>query len=362
MHPPPAHPYRELPDKAFWKRAVALPAKSEVDPVGEFRLRLDRTMRVATAGSCFAQHLSRHLRASGYHHYVAEPGHPLIPAARRTEQGYGLYSARYGNVYTARQLLQTFERAFGSFAPAEPAWTTTGGAIVDPFRPTVQPGGFIDAAEMLADRRQHLAHVRRMFETLDVFIFTLGLTECWRSTEDGAVFPICPGVEGGSFSAERHAFHNQPVDEVITDLSRLTEALLAVNPRAQLVLTVSPVPLVATATPGAHVLSATSYSKAVLRVAADTIVQRFPAASYFPSYEIITGPHSRGSYFDADLRSVREEGVAHVMRLFLAHASGTGPDAAAPAPGDAQAQAHAEFDATSAALVEVECDETALDR
>jgi GSCFA family len=242
----------------------------------------------------------------------------------------------------------------------------------------VPPGGFTHAEEMLADRCQHLAHVRRMFETLDVFIFTLGLTECWRSTEDGAVFPICPGVEGGSFSAERYAFHNQPVDEVIADLSRLTEALLAVNPRAQLVLTVSPMPLVATATPGAHVLSATSYSKAVLRVAADTIAQRFPAASYFPSYEIITGPHSRGSYFDDDLRSVREEGVEHVMRLFFAHSTSGMPDAEVPvtagAPAgnpvesqadsrvDSSADAHAAFDAASAALVEVECDETSLDR
>lgn len=31
--------------------------------------------------------------------------------------GYGLYSARYGNIYTARQLVQTFREAYGRFQP-----------------------------------------------------------------------------------------------------------------------------------------------------------------------------------------------------------------------------------------------------
>jgi hypothetical protein len=40
--------------------------------------------------------------------------------------------------------------------------------------------------------------------------------------------------------------------------------------------------------------------------------------AYFPSYEIITAPQLRGAYFAEDLRSVIEEGVAHVMRVFSA--------------------------------------------
>lgn len=353
------HPYKSLPDKAFWKRSVASPAPADVDPVGVFALRIQPNTKVATAGSCFAQHIARHLRNSGFQYYVAEQGHPIIPIAIREKHQYGTFSARYGNIYTARQLLQLFRRAYGEFQPVEDAWVEADGTVLDPFRPTVQPGGFISIAEMQADRTQHLAAVRSMFENLDVFVFTLGLTECWKSLADGAVFPLCPGVDGGQFDPERHFFHNQDVAEVTSDMIEFIERLKRVNPKAEVVLTVSPVPLMATASPGAHVLNATSYSKSVLRVAAEALINKFSHVHYFPSYEIITASFSRGQYFANDLRSVREEGVSHVMRLFLRHAT----DGKIIVPLDALPAAPQDDYVTRAeTLVEVECDEIALDR
>jgi hypothetical protein len=353
------HPYKHFPDKAFWRRSVAAPAPEAVDPVGVFDLRIGPDTKVATAGSCFAQHIARHLRKSGFNYYVAEPGHPILPRAIRDKHNYGVFSARYGNIYTARQLLQLFRRAYGAFSPVEDAWIGADGVVRDPFRPTVQPGGFVSVAEMHADRRQHLAAVRAMFETLDVFVFTLGLTECWASREDGAVFPLCPGVEGGTFDPARHIFHNQDVAETVSDMAEFIDALEGVNARAEIILTVSPVPLVATADPGAHVLAATTFSKSVLRVAAEMLCRRYDRVHYFPSYEIITGPFSRGRYYGQDLRSVTEEGVSHVMRLFLQHA--TDGKAAAP-PSEPASDRRDDFLAAAEELVEVECDEVALDR
>lgn len=353
-----ANPYTRLPDRAFWRRAVASLDIPDVDPVGEFGVRIGPHSRVATAGSCFAQHISRHLGSSGYHHYVAEPGHPILPESVRIDHHYGTYSCRYGNIYTARQLWQLSQRAYGEFVPAEDVWRTPAGLIVDPFRPTTQPGGYASEAEMQIDRVQHLSAVRRMLETLDVFVFTLGLTETWRSRSDGAVFPLCPGVEGGKFDPERYEYYNQTVEEVVIDLSQFLDKLASVNPRAQVILTVSPVPLVATAEPGQHVLAATTYSKAVLRVAAETVRKEFHNVDYFPSYEIITGAYSRGAYFSDDLRNIREEGVAHVMRLFMEHASDRVASPGAP-PSPVPIDRH--YRELSERLVEVECDEIALD-
>jgi hypothetical protein len=357
------HPYKSLPDKAFWRRSVAGVEPGLVDPVGTFDLNIDEQTKVATAGSCFAQHIARYLKNSGFCYYVAEPGHPVLPASTRAKHNYGLFSARYGNIYTARQLWQLFERAYGRFNPAEDAWQKADDVFVDPFRPTTQPGGYISRQELLADRKQHLAAVRTMFETLDVFVFTLGLTECWRSRKDGAVFPVCPGVEGGSFDPKRYEFWNQPVDEVIADLTAFRNGLSEVNPKAQIIFTVSPVPLVATAEPGAHVLSATTYSKSVLRVAAEAMRQRFENVHYFPSYEIITGAFNRGRYYAPDLRNVVEEGVGHVMRLFMQHA--TGARNGDEMPGTASPEQSPDEDVhiqRAKQLVEVECDEVALDR
>lgn len=355
------HPYRSLPDKAFWRRSVARPGMSQVDPVGRFDLRLTPDMKVATGGSCFAQHIARHLKASGFQYFVTETGHPLLSPAVREAQGYGTFSARYGNIYTARQLVQLIDRAYGRFVPAEAPWTMPDGTVRDPFRPNAQPGGYVSVAEMETDRAQHLAAVRRMFEKLDVFVFTLGLTECWESRADGAVFPLCPGVEGGSFDPDRYAFRNQDAPEVIADMTDFLARLRAVNPAAQVVLTVSPVPLMATAEPDAQVLTATTYSKSVLRVAAETLRKGHDFVHYFPSFEVITGIYNRGAYYADDLRNVTETGVGHVMRLFLHHATDL-PAGAAPAQAPAPVPDEDAGQAAARDFVEAECDEVALDR
>lgn len=355
------HPYKSLPNKAFWRRAVAQPAMEAVDPVGVFTLKIEPETRVATAGSCFAQHVARHLAKAGFNYYITEPGHPLITAAVREAHNYGTFSARYGNIYTARQLTQLMKRAYGHFTPLEAPWVAEDGSVRDPFRPNVQPGGYVSVAEMEADRAQHLAAVRKMFENLDVFVFTLGLTECWESLQDGAVFPLCPGVEGGEFDPEKYVFRNQSAAEVVADMEEFVSALKKVNPGARIILTVSPVPLMATAQPGAQVLTATTYSKSVLRVAAEMLVQAHDFIHYFPSYEVITGSYNRGAYYADDLRNVTEAGVNHVMRLLLHHATGQALDAPARLhqPVDEMPDKTAEM---ARAFVEVECDEVALDR
>ena len=333
---------------------MARPDPALIDPVVEMPFRIAPGQKIATAGSCFAQHLGARLSAGGLDLLIAESAHPTLPAETARELGYGLYSARFGNLYTARQLLQLLRRAFGRFEPAEAPWRDAHGRWFDPFRPTIQPGGFASRREHDADRRQHLAAVRRMFETADVLIFTLGLTECWVSREDGAAFPVCPGVAAGEFDPARHAFHNFEAAEVAEDLRTFLAELREINPAVRLILTVSPVPLAATAEPR-HVWTATTLSKAALRVAAEAVTDGERVA-YFPSYEIITSPAARGSYFAEDLRSVTEAGVDHVMRLFFQHSVASGAPLGKPEP-----QSETQAAPVSAKAVEVMCEEAMLD-
>ncbi|MFM9937658.1 MAG: GSCFA domain-containing protein, partial [Novosphingobium sp.] len=92
--------------------------------------------------------------------------------------------------------------------------------------------------------------------------------------------------------------------------------LKAVNPGARMLLTVSPVPLIATAT-DQHVLPATIYSKSVLRAVAGDLAADHAEIHYFPSYELIIGHPSRGMFFDPDLREVNDFGVNLVMNQFF---------------------------------------------
>ena len=356
------HPYETLPSHCFWRRSVAAVAPEQVDPVVSAKFTVSPLDRIATAGSCFAQHIARHLTSCGFNYYLTEPPHPTFRTPAIARYNYGTFTARYGNIYTVRQMLQLLKRAYGLFSPSEDIWHADGGRCIDPFRPQIQPKGFASEAEYRADRLRHFMAVRQAIENLDVLIFTLGLTEAWVSRIDGAVFPISPGVSGGSFDEQRHEFVNFGVDAVSRDLAETIDFVLERNTKARFILTVSPVPLIATYT-GHSALVATTYSKSVLRVAADEIERRYNCVAYFPSYEIIVGNHARGRYFADDLRFVTDEGVEHVMRLFMRHygAQPTTPGGSAVPRQDLdlqKAERHTDMVRQIAAVI---CDEESLD-
>lgn len=314
------NPYHDLPDHHFWRRAVAAVGHDQIDPVTKPLFRLDASTRIGTAGSCFAQHIARRLAASGHHYFVTETGDGLAPA-ERVRRNYGVYSARYGNLYTTRQLRQLFERAHGMITPSDTAWQREDGRFIDPFRPEIEPDGYPSAAEVETARDEHLAAVRQLFRDVDVMVFTLGLTEAWRSVSDGSVFPLCPMV----VSPELDALCYEPVNlnhaEILDDLTHFIALLRQGNPTVKVLLTVSPVPLIATFE-DRHVMVSTAASKAILRSVADEACRFDPGVTYFPSFEIVANPYFAQSYFDpADCRSVRPEGVDHVMRVFLKHYS-----------------------------------------
>ncbi len=347
------HPYLGLPDRAFWKQSISAIPSEEVDPTCDPCFIVNQTDRVATAGSCFAQHISKRIRDAGFHFLVTE-----TTAQKEVGDTPGQnfdFSARYGNIYTARQLKQLFDRCYGRFSPVDSAWKRRDGKYCDPFRPQIEGSGFSTVESLEEDRKNHLQAVREMFEKLDIFVFTLGLTECWLSKVDGAAFPIAPGVAGGEFDEKKYRFENFSVYEVVSDLQSFLDGLRRVNPAARLILTVSPVPLVATYEEQ-HILVSTTYSKSVLRVAAEMIRRQNEGVVYFPSYEVITGNFNRGAYFGPDLRAVTESGVDHVMRLFMNRmtAKPTSTIGTTPMPDENEME--------MARLAEAACDEELLEK
>lgn len=320
-----AHPYESLPDRNYWRPAVG--GRNPLAITGLYRKRFDIAPidRIAAFGSCFAQHIGHRLRQSGFNFLDYEPAPPELTADEARDRGFGMYSARYGNIYSPRQLTQLFQRAFGRFQPMDQVWEDKG-RFLDPFRPTIVTGGFASREEMEADRATHLEAVKRLFLDAEVIIFTFGLTEAWFNVEDGAVYPLCPGTAGGTFDPVRHRFKNYNVVEVIEEFSAFMTLIAEVNPNVRYLLTVSPVPLVATAS-NEHVLNATSKSKSILRAACAHLVDQHDNVDYFPSYEIVSAFPMRAMFYEPNLRNVASEGVDHVMKqFFLEH----GGEAASP--------------------------------
>jgi hypothetical protein len=119
-----------------------------------------------------------------------------------------------------------------------------------------------------------------------VFVFTLGLTEIWESIEDETAYPTAPGTVCGEFDPARYRFRNLTWPEVAKDLTLLFRRLMQINPRFKMILTVSPVPMVATAT-NEHVLVANMYSKSTLRAAAAELATRRANVTYFPCWMVL---------------------------------------------------------------------------
>ncbi|KQP72103.1 GSCFA domain-containing protein [Methylobacterium sp. Leaf112] len=340
------HPYRGLPDRAFWGRAFAERSPHAlVNPATDPLIPHDAA--IMSVGSCFAANLVPFLERAGLHYLRTEPLADWLRIPPEA-MGYGRYSAAYGNVYTARQLLQLLRRACGTFAPQEDRWCEPD-RIVDPYRPGLRYAARTEA-EFEALTAQHLRLTRDAFARAGVLIVTLGLTEAW-TARDGAVFPACPGTVAGRFDPARHRFVEFSCAEVTEDLAAFVADLRAFNPAVRIILTVSPVPLVATAG-GRHVLEASTHAKAVLRVAAESVARGATDVIYFPAYEIVTGPQAPDTFFAPDRRNVSREGIAAVMRAFLAACGRDPPGETDPAPSATPVSA-----VLSGAIAETECEE-----
>jgi hypothetical protein len=197
----------------------------------------------------------------------------------------------------------------------------------------VEPAGYDSAEAMLTARAVTLAAIRAAVAEASCLVFTLGLTEAWHERGTAVVYPVCPGTVRGTFDPDRHEFRNHSFAQVQQDVLAAVELARAVNPELRVLLTVSPVPLTATAT-GGHALTANTYSKSVLRAVAGQLAQEHRHIDYFPAYEIITGVPFRGAFFEPNLREVTPAGVEFVMRRFTAALSRQAANQAADQAGE----------------------------
>ncbi|MEP1522006.1 GSCFA domain-containing protein [Ascidiaceihabitans sp.] len=353
-------PYANLPSRAYWRSAVGERASLDPGDVFQPKFPITKEMKVTTAGSCFAQHVGRALRGAGFNVQDAERLPPVVSDAVATRFGYRLYSARYGNIYTMRQLLQLNDETKGTATPALPVWEKDG-RFFDAQRPSVEPEGLASEADVMTHRASHLKHVRATFRNSDLFVFTFGLTEAWVHKETGTVYPTAPGTIAGAFDPDVFEFKNFSYSEIRSDFLTFRKKMMAANPDMKFLITVSPVPLTATAS-GRHVEVASSYSKSTLVAVCGALREEFDNVDYFPSYEIITSQNARGAYYASNKREVSSQGVATAMGVFL-KSHGFAPSAPHPTERQTRSAMVRSYDASAgrAAAASPSAEETAED-
>jgi hypothetical protein len=308
-------PYTGLHPKAFWRSGVVESHPLSVEELYIKKFTISPTDRVATAGSCFAQRVSTYMRKNGFAVMDVEPPPAALSEEAAKNFGYNIYSARYGNIYTVRQLLQLAQDAQSGTVDAKNVWEKDG-RFYDALRPNVEPDGFGSVEEVLELRRDHLAKVNKLFTEMDVFIFTFGLCEAWADRRTGRVFPTAPGTIAGDYDPEIFEFKNFRFNEIHDDFLAFYDLVRERNPKLKILLTVSPVPMTATATDH-HVLVANTYLKSMLRAVAGELSDAHPDIDYFPGYEMVATPFSKAFFYDSNLRTVSPAGLTAVMRIFF---------------------------------------------
>lgn len=247
---------------------------------------IDREQYITAFGSCFAAEVSRFLIGRGYRVF----GGDLGLNAHIVRSGEGI-------VNTAA-VRQQFEWAWEGRGPESAVWHDKTGA-------TQSSAGDV------------MTETRSIFDRTDIFIITLGLSEVWYDRATGDVF--WRAVPKQAFDPERHGFRVMGAVENLTNLRKITELIRENRPEAEIVLTLSPVPLAATFRP-VSCITANSVSKASLRVAIDELMREHesdPRLHYFPSYEIVTT--FIDDAFGDDLRHPRPEAISFVMDTFARH-------------------------------------------
>lgn len=240
--------------------------------------------QICAFGSCFAANIS---------HWLSRRNYRVLTKDESKKDAY-IVQIGEGMVNT-HVLRQQFEWAWGEREFNQVLWHN------------------YDAEELGYNEDAKVAQ-RAIFDTTDVFILTLGLSEIWYDEKTGEVFSrVLPKA---SYEPDRHKFRVSTVDENRENLEAIISLIKKHRPDAKIILTLSPIPLIATFR-GNSALTSNSVSKAILRVAVDEVIRAHVGEDlvyYWPSYEIVTDVFHL-PYKD-DRRHVKDSILKYIMTEF----------------------------------------------
>lgn len=253
---------------------------------------ITRSDPITTFGSCFAAHVSGYLREAGY--TLADAGRDRSSYVIRCGEG----------MVNSAAIAQQFQWAYGEAEFNEPLWYDKHGDRA-PYEERIR------------------TETREIFDCSKVFIITLGLSEVWYNKLTGETF--WRAIPQSRYDPARHGFKVLSPAENKSNLETAYRLIRTHRPAAAIILTLSPVPLIATFRP-VSCISANSVSKASLRVAIDELMRDHSDDGnlfYFPSYEIVKDVIV--DTYDEDLRHVKPEVIATIMGFFARHYLLDGP-------------------------------------
>jgi hypothetical protein len=238
---------------------------------------MPQNARVASIGSCFAEEISKSLRAQGL------------------DVGYIFMSERWNSAFALAKFLDN--ALFG----------------------TDFPPGFVAGAGTVGLPAETIAQ----FHAADMFILTFGLSLCWfeKATDRLVLEPgESHSITGLKRAMSEFEMRQTSLKDNEREIRRCIALIRKARPKAKIVLTLSPVPLQAALT-DVSPIPANIISKSTLRVALANVTARgLSDVYYWPSYDFVDwfGAHIDAAFGgpDGDMRHVKTDLVGVIAQFF----------------------------------------------
>jgi tetratricopeptide (TPR) repeat protein len=240
---------------------------------------ISKATRFFTMGSCFARNLARSLNSSGY-------------AALHME------ISEYINTTFANRVFVD--------------WLS--GAEID--------AAIRDRIAELLPQGWNKENTLRIIKDSNVFILTLGVAPAFFDRATGDFVLPRPSALNSRVLAEKYRYRTTSVQENVDNVLYLINFVRSISPGIKIVVTVSPVPLVASFEYESAV-QADCLSKSTMRLVAHEVVNNSDVADivYWPSFEVFRWAGSNASNFyaadDGAAWHVSEEKVGGTIKAFV---------------------------------------------
>ena len=255
--------------------------RTEID-IAPLGCKIGYGSRILTVGSCFADNMAAALAHARFNITANPTGVMFNPAS------------------IARTL-----RMFGSEMQVQPEELAHGGERYFDFR---FHGSLADATAEGAAAKINTA-LRLGHEALSAashVIITFGTAWVYELAATGEIAANCHKQPAAMFNRRRLG-----TEEIVADYSDLLEKLLKDK---DVILTVSPVRHLSDG------FEQNSLSKAVLRLAAEELVQRYDNVHYFPAYEIMNDDLRDYRFYADDMAHPSPRAVEYIREKFVAAA------------------------------------------
>lgn len=277
--------------------------------------------RVFCIGSCFARNVEKALRRCSVN--VASGQFP--DAATTSPDLFNIY-----NTYSMLNELRWALDPAKAFRPD--SFLKVADGYVDPH---TNLAGTAKPLERCIELREAVIRMTRSVAASNFVIITLGLTEAWFDRENDNYLNVAPPRSLAMEHPDRfelrvldHRENTLALEEIVGLLRRHG------RPDMELILTVSPVPFIATFSEQ-DVVTANTYSKSTLRCVAQDFGDRDPRVHYIPIYDSVVNSHPEITW-ESDRIHVEEDIVRLNITNFLSKALAE-PEARASAESEAAA-------------------------